>query len=122
MCANESIDWDDLRKGYNRIYKTNHRTVKIFLSKVYKSNPSVHKVGEILGVSHTVVLYKMVGLKIPRQPKGHRGKTVYQEKYRAIKNPEELKCSKIAKIVGCSGGYVYHLTKAIKKWDKNEKT
>lgn len=118
MPNSQQIDWTDLRKGYNRIYHTNYRTVKIFLTKVYKINPSVHKVGEILGLSHTAILYKMMDLNIPRQPKGHRGKTIFQERYRAIKHPGTLKYSEIAKIVGCSNSYAYHLKKIIKKWDE----
>lgn len=120
MSKSQQLDWTDLRKGYNRIYHTNYRTVKIFLTKVYKANPSVHKVGEILGVSHTAVLDKMKALKIPRLPKGHRGDSKFQVRYRTIKNPERLKYHEIAKTIGCSNGYVYHLARAIKKWDREK--
>ena len=117
MGSDEQIDWDDLRDGYNRIYKKKHSTVKIFIKNVYKENTSIHRSAEMLGVSHITFLKKMKKLNLPRLIKGHRGKTIFQERYRAIENRESLRYSEIAKIVGCSDGYVYHLEKSVKKWD-----
>ena len=118
MPGAKQIDWEDLLEGYNRIFKTNYRTVKTFLAKVYKANPSIHKVGKILGVSHTTVLDKMQELDIPLLRRGHRGKSKFQERYRAIENVETLKPTEIAKIIGCSVTYVYALVKTVKRLDE----
>lgn len=122
MPDNDRINWDDLRMGYNRIYKTCFTNNKEFLTTVYKIKPSVHKIGKILGVAHTTVLDKMISLNIPRLSKGHRGNTEYQNKYRGIKNPEKLRNTEIAKIVGCSVEYTYALPKIIAKWDGKDET
>jgi|GEM_PF-2344578 len=116
-----SIDWDDLRQGYNRIYKTNHSTVRIFLSQLYKDKKSAKAIGRILGVSYSVVLNKMRELDIARNKKGHRGKSVYQERYRAIKNKEDLSLPEIARIVKCTVSYAHALPRIIEKWDREEK-
>lgn len=40
---NQKINWDELRIGYNRIYKTNYKTVKAFLSSIYEKHQTLIK-------------------------------------------------------------------------------
>ena len=54
-----SIDWEELRLAYNRMFKTNHKTVSAMIIKVYKDNGSLTRASELLGVSRTTLGNKL---------------------------------------------------------------
>jgi len=49
-----SIDWEDLRKGYNFRFKTEHETVKSMVVELYTDTKSLTEASEILGVSRPI--------------------------------------------------------------------
>jgi len=123
------INWNELRKGYNRIYKTNYHSVKSFLSGIYIQTPNLKKISKILGVSHPSIRTEMVRLNIPRLPKGHRGDPKALKAIKAIENISELTCRKIATQTGYCWGYVWfilnkyqikHVTRNLKKKDNGK--
>jgi hypothetical protein len=65
-----SIDWEDLREGYNQRYRTKYKTVRGVVKKIYREEKSSLKAGDILGVSCTTFLSKLKELNIPVQGKG----------------------------------------------------
>ena len=66
----ESIDWDDLRIGYNRVYNKKYKTVKEFLKETYEdNNRNISKLARLLGVSHGVLSVILDKLSIRKRLK-----------------------------------------------------
>lgn len=106
MYDNIKIDWLDLLTGFNRIKKTNHKTVKEMLTSLYAKEKTTVKTGKILGVSHQTVNDKMISLNIPRLPKGHRGKSKCIRAILGLGDVSQMTAIQIAKSVDFSRSYV----------------
>ena len=113
----DSIDWDDVMSGCNYFKKTTFKTPAEMLEKLYDETGSVNRMEDILGPSHATILKKMKSLGIKRLPKGHRGHTKMQDKYRSLDNPENMTIKEIAQVLGCTDSHVHNLRKSIKMWE-----
>lgn len=63
------IDWEELTKMYNSMYKTNFNNSKEMLVKLYKSKP-LRELEKLLGVSVGALSDKFKKEKIKTNPKG----------------------------------------------------
>jgi len=54
-----SIDWDQLRIGYNSLFQTTHETVREMVLELYGDTGSTEKSAEILGVSRPTFANKL---------------------------------------------------------------
>jgi hypothetical protein len=106
MNDNEKIDWEALRQGYNRIYKTSYKTVTEMLTSLYAKEKTLVKSGDVLGVSSTTVGDEMRRLNIPRLPKGHRGKSKCIRAILALGDVSQMSTFGIAKAIEFSRSYV----------------
>lgn len=113
MPNSRAIDFEELRVGYNRMYKTSYRTVKAFLYGIYKETPNLKKIAKILGVSHPVVRIEMTRLGLPRQKKGHRGLPNGLIKIKEL-DVHEMTCTEISKAIELSFQYTWWLLKEYK--------
>jgi hypothetical protein len=103
------IDWDDLLEGYNRIYGTNFNTPQKMVEVLYSKEETLLKAGDILGVAGVTVGTYMKKNGLPRLAKGHRGNSALQVAYRTTENSKRYTTHALAKIIGCSGGYINYL-------------
>ena len=99
------IDWDALLDGYNEIYDLHYSSIEEFVKSLY----DVHRIEEaskILGVSTSVFQEKMVELKIPREPKGHR-KPTKLDKFKMLSDNEAFKLplGETARLMNVSNNY-----------------
>lgn len=117
MNDNERIDWEELRIGYNRIYKTDYATPQQMVAGLYSQEWTLQKVGDILGISREAVGVYMQKHNLPRLPKGHRGNSLYQDIFGKIKHPEKYNYKELADLVGCSTSYIYNLKNQQRKGD-----
>ena len=112
---NEPIDWDALKGGYNRIYHTDFKTVSEMLINLYSKEKTLERVGKVLGIAGQTVNEQMKRLNIPRLHRGHRGFSAFQVAYRKIENPEQYTQRELARMLGCSCGYIPSLKQHNKK-------
>ena len=110
----DNIDFEELRIGYNRIYKTSHKTVKDFLRSAYEKTPHLKKLEKALGVSHPTIRKEMVRLGLPRQKKGHRGLPNGLIKINELDGVSEMTCIEIASRIELSFQYTWWLLKRYK--------
>lgn len=106
MDCNTKILWSDYVSGHNRLHGTTFTTAQQMLSALYRKEETLDKVGKILGIAGWTVGVYMRLWGLPRLPKGHRGNSEYQVAFRNIENVDQYTCREIAKIVGCSVGYI----------------
>jgi len=92
---NHKIDWEDLLKGYNRIYKANFKSVKHLLTFLYKKDGSIRKISKTLGVSFPTVSKK---LKEFTQIKGKGGNNRKPKKSILFLNIPEERMSKMTRL------------------------
>lgn len=111
MPDNRAIDFDELRIGYNRIFKTNYRNRKTFMRAIYKKTPNLKKIAKILGVSHPAVRKEMIFWDLPRQKKGHRGLPDGLIKIKKLEGLSEMTCTEISKAIDLSFQYTWWLLK-----------
>lgn len=104
MC--EKIDWEWLLEAFNRIKKTDYKTVTDMLKNLYAKEKTLEKAGEVLGVSGQTVGDKMRDLNIPRLPKGHRGKSKCVRAILALGDVSQMSTMEIAKAIDFSRCYV----------------
>lgn len=52
-------------QGWNRKFKTRHRSVQQFLRIEYRRNPYIEKLAEVLGINHETLRQKLIKEKIP---------------------------------------------------------
>ena len=99
------IDWNALLDEYNEMYGFHYDTMEEFIKGLYDVN-RIEKASEILGVSTSVFQEKMVELKIPREPKGHRQPTKLA-KFKALSEDEAFKLplGETAKLVNVSNNH-----------------
>lgn len=90
------IDWEDLRKGYNRIYKRRYVTVKDMLNSLYKKEQSLTKLSNILGPSIPTISTKLKSLEI--KVNGHGGKNHKPIKKTKFLNIPDERLAKMSKI------------------------
>lgn len=109
------IIWEELLKGYNRIYKKNYKTVKSMLSGLYSQTKSLTQVSDLLGVSRPSLSTKMKKLGIEVKGKGGDN-SIGEKRVLFLKiSPEEMKemtwleISKRCK--NASHSYIKHLAK-----------
>ena len=99
------IDWNELLEGYNEMYDLHYSNIEEFVKSLY----DVHRIEEaskILGASTSVFQEKMVELKIPREPKGHR-KPTKLDKFKTLSDNEAFKLplGETAKLMKISNGH-----------------
>ena len=83
------INWDELLTGYNEMYNLHYDTIEEFVKSLY----DIHRIKEaskILGIATSVFQEKMVELKIPREPKGHR-KPTKLDQFKALDDESAFK-------------------------------
>ena len=99
------IDWNALLDEYNEMYGFHYDTMEEFVKSLYDVN-RIEKASEILGISTSVFQEKMVELKIPREPKGHRQPTKLA-KFKALSDDEAFKLplGETAKLVNVSNNH-----------------
>jgi hypothetical protein len=106
MPKNESINWEWLLEGYNRIKKTSHEFVTDMLTSLYAKEKTLIRTGDVLGVSSQTVCTKMHDLKIPLFPAGHRGKSKCIRAILALGDVSQMTAMQIAKAIDFSRSYV----------------
>lgn len=106
MNDNEKIDWEDLRQGFNRIYKTSYKTVTEMLTSLYAQEKTLVRAGKVLGPSSQTIRDKMKELNILRLPKGHRGKSKCIRDILSLGDVSQMSTFEIAKAIEFSRSYV----------------
>jgi hypothetical protein len=101
-----TIDWDDLRKGYNDQHNTTYKTVEDFVRKIYLKYRTIEKTSRVLGTSRYALWKKMKALNIPRLPKGHRGACKSLRAIWGLDNVLEMTSGEIAKATGLTRNWV----------------
>lgn len=109
------IDWEDLRKGYNRIYSTDFSSPQAMVADIYDHELTLRKVADILGLAKETVGKYMQLHDLPRLKKGHRGSSLFYLLYKKIENSEKYTSKELADMVGCSVSYIYNLRQKRKK-------
>jgi hypothetical protein len=115
MLGVPQIPWSEYLETYNRIKKTSFKTPQDMITAMYAREGTLEKVGEAIGVSGNSINLFMKKHGLPRLPRGHRGDSKFQVAFRKIKNPEQYTHEKLAKIIGCSAGYITNLKKTMEK-------
>jgi DNA-directed RNA polymerase specialized sigma subunit len=105
------ISWQEFLETYNRMHKANFKTPQAMVAALYAREGTLIKVADILGISDNSVSLFMMKHGLPRLPRGHRGNSALQVAYRKIENPGQYKHRELAKMIGCSTGYVSNLVK-----------
>jgi hypothetical protein len=113
-----TTDWEDLRIGYNRIYKKQYKTVKEMMESLYENTKSSTKMARILGVTAPTISTKLAVLGIKVNPKG--GKNHYPEKASRFLNipperMEKMTKTEIMREIGASKRYVEKLAIVYKR-------
>ena len=110
-----SIYWEDLRIGYNRIFKTNHKTVKDLVLKMYKEHKSLHKCADILGVSRAAFSNKLKYFNLSLNKKGGDNNPGVKKALFLAISPERMKMMTILQVSkACNfttSSYIYKLKK-----------
>ena len=109
------INWQEYLETYNRIKKANFKTPQDMIAALYAREGTLIKVGEIMGVSDNTISLFMMKHNLPRLPRGHRGNSAFQIAFRAIENPNQYTHRKLAKMLGCSCGYITNLRKHVER-------
>lgn len=113
-----TIDWDEIRRGYNERFSAEHSNIYDFLLELYSNTKSLTEMDRILGISITTLTYKMKSLGIKIQPKGskHGGRTPkITNRILAVQNSEKLTAYEIARKSGCTVGMVWYVCRKFKK-------
>ena len=98
-----NVHWDMLVKGYNEENGTSH-SVRSMLVCLYAREKSMKRVGDILGVSTSLVHQKIHLEEIPTQPRGHLRPT-RMDKLMAI--PEDVLSKMSNREVAEKTGIIY---------------
>jgi len=117
-----SIDWEDLRRGYNHMFKTEHRTVRDMVLELYQDTKSLSKSSEILGVSRPTFGKKvrMYGIIIEgKGGKNHKG--VICRKFLEISAEKMATMTKLEIMEACGNSSDTYTGKLIKKHNRSFK-
>lgn len=114
----KAIDWEELRIGYNRIYKTDYTTVKeMLIGLMYKIGSNV-KISCNLGIDRCTLTKKMLEIGIYHQYTWGQGRYYPGPgvEIRKIKKEDlrQMTPKEIAYRIKTSPNYVYEL---LKKFD-----
>ena len=86
---NNRVDWEELRQGYNRIYKTDFPTVRNLMVTLYEKYGSITKLSEILGVSFPTVSKELKRYTTLKKRGGNNREGVKNKKFMNIP-PERM--------------------------------
>lgn len=112
------IPWEEYAITHNRLHGTDFKTSQEMVMALYEREGTLEKVSIRLGVSVNAINRYMMKWGLPRMNRGHREPSEFQIAYRKIRDPEQYKNREIAKILGCSTGYISGLRKNAKKQKK----
>jgi hypothetical protein len=110
------IDWDDLRIGYNRIYKTEFKTVTIFLKTVLE-NDTYADVSRRLGVSIDTIRRKRREIREQENVEILTRQTSVRNRFKFFTPEQTANMTKleIAEELGCSCKCVEMLAREFKR-------
>ncbi|MEA3253613.1 MAG: hypothetical protein U9Q17_01550, partial [Chloroflexota bacterium] len=104
MPGMSQIPWDEYLETYNRIHSAKFKTPQDMIAALYEREGTLGKVGDIMGVSGNTINIFMTKYGLPRKPRGHRGNSKYQKRFKAINSPQQYTQEELAELIGCSRG------------------
>jgi hypothetical protein len=117
----KTIDWNDLRQGYNDKYSTNYLTVFEFVAGIYNKCKTIENAAHLLGISRYLFWTKMKVLGIPSKLKGWRGPSPCLQAIWKLNNVQEMTTQTIADATGYNRSWCLTVLKRHNiKWAKGK--